>query len=85
MVNDGERFDNAQNAQKQSLEVFCKKKMFLEISQNSQENTWPEPRFNKVAHLSKHLQTTASEHTDNRKCLLFFLHIKKYTNGVYLL
>ena len=27
------------------------KKVFLEISQNSQENTWPESLFNKVAGL----------------------------------
>ena len=34
--------------QKQQPEVFCKKKVFLEISQNSQENTCASLFFNKV-------------------------------------
>ena len=33
------------NHQKQPPEVFCKKKMFLEISHNSQENTCPRVSF----------------------------------------
>ena len=37
--------------QKRPLEVFCKKKVFLEISQNSQENTCARLFFDKVAGL----------------------------------
>ena len=34
--------------QKQPPEVFCKKKVFLEVLQNSQENTRARVFFNKV-------------------------------------
>ena len=46
--------------QKQPPEVFCKKKVFLEISQNSQENTCA-----KVFFLLK-LQNAFSQNTSGR-------------------
>ena len=41
--------------QKQSSEVFFEKKLFLEISQNSQENTCASLFFKKVAGLGLQL------------------------------
>ena len=48
--------------QKQPLEVFCKKMVFLEISQNSQKNTCARISFLiKLKAFSEHLRTTASK------------------------
>ena len=41
--------------QKQPLEVFCKKKVFLEISQNSQENTSEFCEISKNTFSTEHL------------------------------
>ena len=48
--------------QKQSPEVFCQKKVFLEISQNSQENTSAKVSFLiKLKAFSEYLRTAASK------------------------
>ena len=47
--------------QKQPPEVFYKKKVFLEISQNSQENTCEFCETSKKTFLTEHLWVTASD------------------------
>ena len=46
-----EIFHNFQIIVKQPPEVFCKKKVLLEVSQNLQENTCASLFFNKIAGL----------------------------------
>ena len=41
--------------------MFCKEKMFLEISQNSQENTCTRASFNKVAGLKPEAYKPATQ------------------------
>ena len=41
----GARLIRGKHLQKQPPEVFCKKQMFLKISQNSQENTYVRVSF----------------------------------------
>ena len=56
------------NGQKQPLEVFCKKKVFLEIAQSSQENTCNREAFSygfceisEKTFFPEHLWATASK------------------------
>ena len=49
----------------QPPEVFCKKKVFLNISQNSQENTCVECLFNKVAGLKEICEISKNNYFEN--------------------